>query len=259
MKKKLERIAIFVAALSNNNKEIIERYSYDVFGKVTIKDGDGEVNDVSAYGNEYFFTGRRLDYETGNYYYRFRYYNPDIGRFLQPDPIGYDDGMNIYTYVGNNPLNWIDPLGLCKEDTEFENLMKTVQEQLELDELISNYREKMDVLRENKHWWRSSDYMHCYQYAEEILDMNLNTENYQLRELWGRKSWLGFGKPIVISDTPAGSHNFIGVFHKDSNSPLDPIVILDPWIPGSFGNYYTPDGIYNYKNYSRPEIIYYYP
>jgi len=40
-------------------------------------------------------------------------YAPEIGRFLQPDPIGYDDGMNMYTYVGNNPLIWIDPYGLA--------------------------------------------------------------------------------------------------------------------------------------------------
>jgi hypothetical protein len=36
---------------------------------------------------------------------------------LQPDPAGYIDGMNLYAYCGNNPLNWIDPWGLCREDT----------------------------------------------------------------------------------------------------------------------------------------------
>jgi len=65
------------------------------------------------------FTGRRYDPETGLYYYRARYYNPEIGRFLQPDPIGYNDGMNMYAYVGNNPLAWIDPYGLCKGERGF--------------------------------------------------------------------------------------------------------------------------------------------
>ncbi len=60
------------------------------------------------------FTGRRFDPKTGLYYYRMRYYSPDLGRFLQPDPIGYADGMNIYAYCGNNPLTFVDPMGLKK-------------------------------------------------------------------------------------------------------------------------------------------------
>jgi RHS repeat-associated protein len=63
-------------------------------------------------GVPYQFTGRQYDSETGLYYYRARYYNAEIGRFLQPDPIGYYDGMNLYTYAGNNPVVYTDPMGL---------------------------------------------------------------------------------------------------------------------------------------------------
>ena len=66
------------------------------------------------------YTGRRLDPETagsaaepsGLYYYRARMYSPALGRFLQPDPVGVAGGVNLYAYVGNDPLNQRDPSGL---------------------------------------------------------------------------------------------------------------------------------------------------
>jgi len=103
-----------VVALSNTSGAIVERYEYSAYGQTQIMSAGYELRETSDYSNPYMFTGRRLDDETGLYYYRARYYKPDISRFLQPDPIGYDDGLNMYTYVGNNPLAWTDPLGLCK-------------------------------------------------------------------------------------------------------------------------------------------------
>jgi len=46
------------------------------------------------------------------YYYRARYYSPELKRFISEDPIGLGGGINFYAYVGNNPVNWVDPLGL---------------------------------------------------------------------------------------------------------------------------------------------------
>ncbi|MBN1795294.1 MAG: hypothetical protein JW804_01345 [Sedimentisphaerales bacterium] len=95
-----------IVALSNVNNCIVERYSYDAFG---------EPNRVSEIGNFYMFTGRRFDAETGLYYYRARYYQPELGRFIQPDPIGYVAGLNLYTYCDNDPVNFSDPSGLFKK------------------------------------------------------------------------------------------------------------------------------------------------
>jgi len=68
---------------------IVESYAYDVFGKPSA---------VSTVGNRYMFTGREYDAETELYYYRNRYYDNGIGRFVSVDPIGESGTSNLYTY-----------------------------------------------------------------------------------------------------------------------------------------------------------------
>jgi RHS repeat-associated protein len=79
-------------------------YTYDSFGRIVAQTG--------TFNNPYTYTGRELDPESGLYYYRARYYDPWAGRFLQEDPIGFEGGLNLYSYVQNDPLNFIDPMGL---------------------------------------------------------------------------------------------------------------------------------------------------
>ncbi|HEV2147523.1 MAG TPA: RHS repeat-associated core domain-containing protein [Longimicrobiaceae bacterium] len=59
------------------------------------------------------FTAREYDPETGLYYYRARYYDPALARFISEDPIGLEGGINPYAYAGNDPVNFTDPFGLC--------------------------------------------------------------------------------------------------------------------------------------------------
>jgi RHS repeat-associated protein len=83
---------------------LTQSYTYDSFGKVTASSG--------SLVNPFQYTGRDSDSDTGLYYYRARYYDPSVGRFITEDPIGFGGGVNFYSYVLNNSLNWIDPFGL---------------------------------------------------------------------------------------------------------------------------------------------------
>lgn len=65
--------------------------------------------------NEFLYTGRRLDPETGLYQYRERYYHSQLGRFINRDPIFYGGSQwNLYEYVSGSPVNWLDPFGQSK-------------------------------------------------------------------------------------------------------------------------------------------------
>ncbi|VAW47644.1 Rhs family protein, partial [hydrothermal vent metagenome] len=82
---------------------ITQSYVYNSFGEI--------VQQVGALENPYTYTGREIDNESGLYYYRARYYDPSIGRFITEDPIGFDGGINFYAYVLNNPIRYRDPFG----------------------------------------------------------------------------------------------------------------------------------------------------
>lgn len=88
----------------NTSGTIVYHAAYNSFGAKASESGGG--------GDRFGFTGRELDAETGNYYYRARFYDPFLGRFVEIDPIGFAaDDTNLYRYVRNAPTNSVDPTG----------------------------------------------------------------------------------------------------------------------------------------------------
>ena len=101
-----------ITSLTDKDGKEVEKYIYNAFGKMTIYDERDNKIEASQFDNPYSFTGREHDNETGLHYHRARYYSPELARWISEDPIEFNGGdMNLYRYVENNPLYWIDPDG----------------------------------------------------------------------------------------------------------------------------------------------------
>jgi RHS repeat-associated protein len=112
--------------LTDAGGNLIDQMAYYSFGKSLVAGGGGlEVVDdgegdfdvgPGTWRMRYTYTGRERDPDTGLYYYRARWYDPQVGRFISEDPIGLEGGPNLYGYVENDPLNAVDPEGLVPKD-----------------------------------------------------------------------------------------------------------------------------------------------
>src|SRR5260370_24028129 len=96
------------AALTNDKGHVVDEITYDAFGN-----GSGSKETRNDY------TGRERDPLTGLLFYRARWYDPQIGRFVAEDPVGLAGGVNQFAYVGNNPQNRVDPSGLYEIDVHY--------------------------------------------------------------------------------------------------------------------------------------------
>lgn len=90
-----------IVSLLDPSGNLIESYDYSAFGEM----------ESLAHSTPWLFSSKRLDPETGFFFFGRRYYAPDIGRWITPDPLGFKDGPNLYTYTHNRPLVYIDPDG----------------------------------------------------------------------------------------------------------------------------------------------------
>ena len=91
-------------SITNEEQQTVWRASYNAFGKADVT--------IESIINNLRFPGQYYDQESGLHYNYFRDYDPELGRYIQSDPIGLAGGINTYGYVGGNPILYIDPLGL---------------------------------------------------------------------------------------------------------------------------------------------------
>ncbi len=111
-----------VTTLMDQNQHVVARYEYDPYGKLL-----GQWGSYAA-ANRYLFSSKERILPANLYYYGARFYDPNLARWLNQDPIGEAGGANLYGFVGNNALRYVDPLGFINAD-RFEELAQEMSQQ----------------------------------------------------------------------------------------------------------------------------------
>ena len=109
-----------IGALTDESGSAIQTYAYEAFGSIRAQTG-ADLNRVTFTAREALGDSRSF------YYYRNRVLDSNTGRFTSEDPLKFIDGPNRYIYVGDNPINWIDPLGLTDEVDQAQNIQSDIE------------------------------------------------------------------------------------------------------------------------------------
>jgi RHS repeat-associated protein len=152
--------------------------------------------------------------QSGLYLTKYRFYDPQTGRWLSRDPIGEAGGINLYGYVGGNPVSWFDFHGLSAQDVD--QIVNTIRDTI--DSMTRNKQRLPDPVKNNRcrkwPWWpgceNPNDYKDCGEQTETVNDV-LQGGNYE--DNWYFLMDAGFGHAWGLAT---------------SSNPNDPVIYYDP-------------------------------
>jgi RHS repeat-associated protein len=136
-----------VTAVASTAGTVVERYSYTAFGQSQVMTANFADRSMSLYDWQTRFHGESRDEETGYYNYGYRYYDPKTGRWPSRDPMGESGGLNVYNFVKNNGINWIDLLGLKGKKADPDKCCDQETIDKSEKELRKRYKEAYDAFQ----------------------------------------------------------------------------------------------------------------
>ena len=181
-----------IAVLADSSGNPVESYQYSLFGRMTVLNAGGNPVQQSGFGSIWTFAGRQWDAETGLMHNRNRTYSAELGRFLQRDPAGYVDGMNLYAYAGNNPLLFSDPYGLYRwshgalDNRVGDWIFQQYGQAREMERQRREYEEALRQAEEERQRIEGEN-----EYAARAFNQYKNTHAGEIKNMVGKYRHLG--------------------------------------------------------------------
>ncbi|KNY27945.1 RHS repeat-associated core domain-containing protein [Pseudobacteroides cellulosolvens] len=209
-----------VISLTDSRGAIVNSYKYDAFGNT--------IQAIEKVQNRFRYAGEQFDSVTGQYYLRARFYNPVVGRFTQEDTYR-GDGLNLYAYVGNNPVNYVDLSGYSKMSCQQKaNLYKNLEESRKARE------------SHGKNFWDGMSRKEKGAMAEKITDKMMKKKGYKklpskvegnhgIDGLYAKYDKNGNVKELIVNETKFNSKGKLRLNKKTSMGPQ----MSNRWVRGN--------------------------
>ncbi len=168
-----------------NPTNILAHYEYSPFGETIVAVGE------LAKANPFRFSTKYHEDESGLVYYGYRYYNPDIGRWVNRDPIGERGGVNLFGFVGNNPIDHLDYLG---QQIWIPNWLKQLARAMWM-QVVDNYLSPSG--------YRVAEHLFVHSLQDNPSDLRLSLPHYIAQEM---KASRDFSDHVdrIVADAPRG-------------------------------------------------------